>query len=73
MNSLLKRSMEEHFPLEMIYLSTRGQISQRKVWIKEIKENYVRAYCSLRGQTRIFRIDHILSLMPMKGYRKRIS
>ncbi|MFB6465388.1 hypothetical protein ACE38V_01075 [Cytobacillus sp. Hz8] len=73
MDQLLSRSLKENIPLEMIYLSTRGQISQRRIWVKEVKGNYVRAFCTLRQQTRLFKIDHILSVMPVKGYRKQIS
>jgi predicted DNA-binding transcriptional regulator YafY len=66
MNGLLLRSLEEKLPLEVIYLSEKQEISQRKMIIKEINNNTVRAYCLLRHQVRTFRLDNILSVMPEK-------
>ncbi|NHM32999.1 WYL domain-containing protein [Neobacillus terrae] len=66
MNGLLLRSLEEKLPLEVIYLSEKQQISQRKMIIKEINNNTVRAYCLLRHQVRTFRMENILSVMPEK-------
>jgi predicted DNA-binding transcriptional regulator YafY len=64
MDGLLLRSIEENIPLEMIYLSRDQQISQRKLLVKEVNEEYIRAYCLLRKQVRIFRKENILSIMP---------
>jgi len=66
MNGLLLRSLEEKLPLEVIYLSEKQEISQRKMIIKEINNNTVRAYCLLRHQVRTFRLDNFLSVMPEK-------
>jgi predicted DNA-binding transcriptional regulator YafY len=64
MDGLLLRSIEENIPLEMIYLSCDQQISQRKLLVKEVNDEYIRAYCLLRKQVRTFRRENILSLMP---------
>ncbi|MBY0144761.1 hypothetical protein [Neobacillus niacini] len=64
MDGLLLRSIEENFPLEMIYLSEDQQISQRKLLVKEVNDEYIRAYCLLRKQIRTFRRENILSIMP---------
>lgn len=64
MDGLLLRSIEENIPLEMIYLSQDQRISQRKLIVKEVNEEYIRAYCLLRKQVRTFRRENILSLMP---------
>jgi predicted DNA-binding transcriptional regulator YafY len=56
--------MEDKIPLEMIYLSEDNQISQRKLLVKEVNNEYIRAYCLLRKQVRIFKRDNILSIMP---------
>jgi predicted DNA-binding transcriptional regulator YafY len=64
MDGLLLRSIEENIPLEMIYLSSDQQISQRKLLVKEVNDEYIRAYCMLRKQVRTFRRENILSLMP---------
>lgn len=64
MNGLFKRSIEEHIPIEIIYLAKNQQLSQRKLIVKEINGDTVRAYCLLRKQVRTFRLENILSIMP---------
>ena len=64
MNGMLLRSIEEQIPLEMIYLANNREITKRKLIIKEIKGEYIRAYCLLRKQMRTFKRENILSIMP---------
>jgi len=64
MDGLLIRSIEEHMPIEMIYLAENQELSQRKLIVKEINDNYIRAYCLLRKQMRTFKRENILSIMP---------
>ncbi|WML43415.1 hypothetical protein [Neobacillus sp. PS3-40] len=70
MNGLFQRSMEEHIPLEMIYLSENQQLSQRKLIVKEMNGDTIRAYCLLRKQIRTFRIENILSILPDSNPKK---
>jgi predicted DNA-binding transcriptional regulator YafY len=65
MNQLFRRSINEHIPVEVIYLSEDQKFSQRKLIVKEMHNDYIRAYCLLRKQVRTFRIDNILSVMPV--------
>jgi predicted DNA-binding transcriptional regulator YafY len=71
MDGLLLRSIEESIPLEMIYLSEDQQISQRKLLVKEVNDEYIRAYCLLRKQIRTFRRENILSIMPNTGSKEK--
>ncbi|MEH7117373.1 hypothetical protein V7128_08120 [Neobacillus vireti] len=64
MDGILIRSIEEHMPIEMIYLAENQELSQRKLIVKEINDNYIRAYCLLRKQMRTFKRENILSIMP---------
>jgi len=64
MDGLLIRSIEEHMPIEMIYLAENQELSQRKLIVKEINDDYIRAYCLLRKQMRTFKRENILSIMP---------
>lgn len=64
MDGLFLRSIEENIPLEMIYLSENQELSQRKLIVKEVNDEYIRAYCLLRNQMRTFRRENILSVMP---------
>jgi predicted DNA-binding transcriptional regulator YafY len=71
MDGLLLRSIQENIPLEMIYLSKDQQISQRKLLVKEVNDEYIRAYCLLRKQIRTFRRENILSIMPNTRLKDR--
>ncbi|GHH98439.1 hypothetical protein [Neobacillus kokaensis] len=64
MDGLFIRSIEQHIPLEMIYLNKNQEITQRKLIIKEVNDQYIRAYCLLRKQIRTFKRENILSIMP---------
>ncbi|MDQ1147049.1 putative DNA-binding transcriptional regulator YafY [Bacillus sp. SORGH_AS 510] len=71
MDGLFIRSIEENMPLEMIYLADNQKISQRKLIVKEITDEYIRGYCLLRKQMRTFKKENILSLMPKSRSEKR--
>ncbi|PLR97573.1 WYL domain-containing protein [Bacillus sp. T33-2] len=66
MNALLRRAIQTRQPLEMIYLSGGNEITQRKVIIKELKGSYAKAFCYLRNENRLFKLDNILSILPIK-------
>lgn len=72
MDGLFLRSIEENIPLEMIYLSETNELSQRKLIIKEVNEEYIRAYCLLRRQVRTFRRNNILSIMPEAHTKRKL-
>jgi predicted DNA-binding transcriptional regulator YafY len=71
MDGLLIRSIEENIPLEMIYLAENHELSQRKLIVKEIYADYIRAYCLLRKQMRTFKRENILSVMPESRYKNQ--
>jgi predicted DNA-binding transcriptional regulator YafY len=64
MDGLFIRSIEENIPLEMIYFDANQELSQRRLLVKEVNDEYIRAYCLLRKQIRIFKRENILSIMP---------
>ncbi|MCM3663090.1 WYL domain-containing protein [Mesobacillus subterraneus] len=66
MNTLLTKSLKENTPVEMIYLAANNQITQRRIIVKELRGNYFKAFCYLRSEDRLFKIDNILSVMPEK-------
>lgn len=61
MKTMLLHNLEEGTPLEIIYLSDKEKISQRRISILEIEGEYIRAYCFLRQMKRTFKISNILS------------
>jgi predicted DNA-binding transcriptional regulator YafY len=62
MKGLLLRSLAVQQPLEIIYLSDKGKLSQRVIIVEEIQENKIIAFCKLRNQYRTFKIENILSI-----------
>ncbi|RSD29444.1 hypothetical protein [Mesobacillus subterraneus] len=66
MNALLARSLKEHIPVEMIYLAANNQITQRRIIVKEMRGSYFKAFCFLRNDDRLFKLENILSVMPEK-------
>jgi predicted DNA-binding transcriptional regulator YafY len=66
MNTLLKKSLQGNQPVEMIYLATNNKITQRRIIVKELRGNYFKAFCFLRNEDRLFKVENILSVMPVK-------
>ena len=61
MLGILNRSLLEQTPVEIIYMSKGGIITQRKIMIKSINETSVMGFCMLRNKKRTFLIENILS------------
>jgi predicted DNA-binding transcriptional regulator YafY len=70
MNGMLKRTLETGQILEMIYMSDKGEISQRKIRVITLTPGTVRAYCFMRKQQRSFKISNILSIGPIREINK---
>lgn len=68
MDYILRKHMEEKIPLEIIYLSEKGVITQRRIQVLDIYPGYLSAYCFLRRTNRTFKMGNILSarLVPSK-------
>ncbi|MEH7307946.1 hypothetical protein [Neobacillus drentensis] len=71
MDGLFIRSIEENIPLEMIYLAENQELSQRTLIVREVTEEYIRAYCLLRKQIRTFKRENILSILPESRTKHR--
>lgn len=57
----LKWSLENHQPIEVIYMDNKGQITQRIIKVLAINSSSARVYCYYRKQQRLFHLDKILS------------
>jgi hypothetical protein len=47
MRELLLNSLVLNKPLEMIYLSEQGQLSQRVIVLEEIEDTHIKTFCKL--------------------------
>jgi len=70
MNGLLTRSIEDKISIEIIYLNSQEEVSQRIVRVLSATDHYVKAYCYTKRQLRTFKRDNILSTGAV---RKRVS
>ncbi|GAB6990102.1 hypothetical protein [Paenibacillus pini] len=52
--------------LEIVYMDRKGRITQRRIEVKAIRGQIVRAKCLLTGAPRVFRLDSILAWQPVK-------
>jgi predicted DNA-binding transcriptional regulator YafY len=71
MKGLLLNALAMNKPLEMIYLSEKGQFSQRVIVLEEVGDTYIKAFCKLRNQRRFFKLSNILSIRIAKERRKQ--
>jgi predicted DNA-binding transcriptional regulator YafY len=67
MKSFLTKCHLNRIPVEIMYISNNGQVSQRTISIKDINETTMRAYCHLRKTQRFFKMDNILSINYKKA------
>lgn len=67
MKYIIRKHMEEKVPLEIIYLSENGKITQRRIEVLEVYSGYIRAFCFLRRTKRTFKIENILSARLIKS------
>ncbi|UOQ95100.1 hypothetical protein MUO14_09300 [Halobacillus shinanisalinarum] len=65
MNGLLNRSAGKKQQLEMIYLDSKGVMSQRIIRVLNVSENDLLAYCYTRRKGRTFKKENILSVGPV--------
>ncbi|MGD6775848.1 hypothetical protein [Sutcliffiella horikoshii] len=73
MSLTLKWYMNSRTPIEIIYMSKDGSITQRSLLVLDINKNSVTAFCYLRNQKRTFLLDSILSYRPLiKTYKNEV-
>lgn len=70
MDFLLKHSMKENIPIEIIY-DKGNEFSKRIILVFQMEQDYVKAFCYTRNQIRTFRIERILAAAPVPIQKKR--
>ncbi|ALC83394.1 MULTISPECIES: hypothetical protein [Bacillus] len=65
MDFLLRRSMKENMPVEIIY-DKGNEFSKRMINVFEIEQDHVKAFCYTRNQMRTFRTERILAVAPVQ-------
>lgn len=70
MNDLV-RSMSEQIPVDIIYVSNKNIFTKRRILVKSMDEQLIRAYCFNRKLYRTFKKEQILS--TQLAYRPKQS
>lgn len=50
---------------DIMYMANNGTISKRRIKILKVSDDSFQAYCFLRNEKRTFKIDRVLSLIPV--------
>lgn len=58
--------------VDMMYMANDGSISKRRIKILRVYEDSFQAYCFLRRKKRTFKMDNVLSLMPVIHKERQI-
>lgn len=54
--------------IEMIYLDRKNRFTQRRVKVQSVDGQLIRAYCLVQRGPRVFRVENILAVQPVKLY-----
>lgn len=73
MNTLLNKSVSTGITLEMIYMDSKGNLSQRQIRVLEINDSSIKAFCYSKNQRRTFKLEQILSILPVNNRNRKIS
>lgn len=65
MKGLLINSRDLKAPIMIYYLSKSEEVTRRIITVLSITDKSIRAYCHMRKQQRIFKVDNILSCGPV--------
>lgn len=57
----LERAFVEGKPIEIIYIKKDNSVSQRSILVYGVTETYIKAYCLVKKQPRVFKVDFILA------------
>ena len=70
MYGVIIRAIEHQHLVQLIYLDAKQKITQRNVQPTEISGTHLKAFCFLRKQIRLFRLDCILAVAPINHNQK---
>lgn len=71
MERMIDWSLNEQKCVDMIYMSEKGDITQRIIRVVKTQKDYIRAYCYYRKAERLFKRANILSVAPIQRKGKR--
>ena len=61
----LVKCMERNQPVELMYMDSKGNISQRQVKVLKAQGDTLQAFCFKRNAKRTFMIENVLAFVPV--------
>ena len=58
--------------IDMMYMANDGSISKRRIKILKVSGDSFQAYCFLRHKKRTFKMENVLSLIPVTRKERQI-
>ncbi|MCR8849095.1 WYL domain-containing protein [Rossellomorea sp. SC111] len=71
MMRMIKKSLVDRSPIEIIYMTSEQKCSKRRILVKKVEKEYILAYCYFRKDIRTFRIHDILAASPILLHSER--
>lgn len=68
----LTKCMGRNQLVELMYMDSKGSVSQRKVKILKIKGAIIQVFCFKRNAKRTFLIDNVLACFPVNHEQRTI-
>ncbi|WKA55154.1 transcriptional regulator [Planococcus shixiaomingii] len=65
MKAQILKAFKHQQLIEMMYMANDGSISKRRIKILKISGDTFQAYCFLRNEKRTFKVENVLSLIPV--------
>lgn len=67
---ILKKAIESNEVIEIIYQNNKGEISQRRIQVIKVNEEFFSVYWFTSKQQRTFKFSNILSMGPTQKVRR---
>ncbi|MDN7243211.1 transcriptional regulator [Planococcus sp. N028] len=65
MKAQILKAFKHQQLIEMMYMANDGSISKRRIKILKVSGDTFQAYCFLRNEKRTFKVENVLSLIPV--------
>ncbi|EGA89312.1 hypothetical protein GPDM_10905 [Planococcus donghaensis MPA1U2] len=72
MKAQIQKAFKYQQLIDMMYIAKDGSISKRRVKILSMTGDSFQAYCFLRRKKRTFKMDNVLSVMPVIHKERQI-
>lgn len=72
MKEQLIKAMQRNQLVDMMYVSKRGEITQRRVKIIKLVGDSFQSFCFVKYAKRTFNIDNVLAVVPVRHKEREV-